>query len=71
MAITIRDNKNEIPATYYIQVQKDLESKGVTHAEMRPGAEDVVWVSKGPVPGRCRFTMCFARGRLRRLISTK
>lgn len=64
MAITICDTKNEIPATYYFQVQKDLESKGVTHAEMRPGAEDVVWVSKGTSSRPVSLYYVFRKGQI-------
>lgn len=47
MAITVHDLDCRRPATYYIQVCEDLERQGVTHAEMRPGAEDAVWVTTG------------------------
>lgn len=48
MSITVHDPNNQRPATYYIQVREDLERRGIEWAEMRPGAEDVVWASYGP-----------------------
>jgi len=64
MAITIHDPDNRTPATYYIQVREDLERQGVTHAEMRPGAEDVVWVSKGVSSRPISLYYCFSKGRI-------
>ena len=64
MAITIHDPNNLRPTTYYIQVQKDLESKGVTHAEMRPGAEDVIWVSKGVSSRPISLYYVFRKGQI-------
>ena len=49
MSITISDPKQKCPATYYLQVEHDLRSKGIDHAEMRPGADNVVWVNYGRV----------------------
>ena len=64
MSITIHDPNNLRPATYYIQVQKDLESKGVIHAEMRPGAEDVIWVSKGTSSCPISLYYVFRKGQI-------
>lgn len=64
MAITVHDPDNCRPATYYIQVREDLERQGVTHAEMRPGAEDVIWVSRGPSHRPISLYYCFSKGRI-------
>ena len=64
MSITIRDEEGRRPATYYIQVREDLERRGVTHAEMQPGAEDVIWVSKGPSHRPVSLYYVFSKGRI-------
>ena len=64
MAITIHDPDNRRPVTYYIQVREDLERQGVTHAEMRPGAEDVIWVSKGVSSRPISLYYVFSKGRI-------
>lgn len=64
MSITIRDEQGRRPATYYIQVQEDLERRGVTHAEMQPGAENVVWVSKGPSHRPVSLYYVFSKGQI-------
>jgi len=64
MSITIRDEEGRRPATYYIQVREDLERRGVTHAEMQPGAENVIWVSKGPSHRPVSLYYVFSKGRI-------
>lgn len=64
MSITVHDLDNCRPATYYIQVREHLEQQGVTHAEMRPGAEDVVWVSKGTSSRPISLYYVFSKGRI-------
>mgnify|MGYP006286566963 CR=1 FL=1 len=65
MSITAHDPDNLRPATYYIQVREDLERQGVTHAEMRPGAEDVIWVSRGTSSRPVSLYYCFQNGSIR------
>jgi len=65
MSITVDDPNGRRPATYYIQVREDLERQGVTHAQMRPGAEDVVWVSKGPSHRPVSLYYIFQNGAIR------
>jgi len=64
MAITVHDDDGIRPATYYIQVREDLEQQGVTHAEMRPGAEDVIWVSRGLSHRPISLYYIFSKGRI-------
>jgi hypothetical protein len=64
MSITIHDPDQRRPATYYIQVREDLERRGVTHAEMQPGAENVIWVSKGPSHRPVSLYYVFSKGRI-------
>jgi len=64
MSITVHDPDQRRPATYYIQVREDLERQGVTHAEMRPGAENVVWVSKGVSSRPISLYYIFSKGRI-------
>lgn len=40
--------KNEINSIQALQVQADLESKGIKHFTMRPG-NDCIWVSYGRI----------------------
>jgi len=64
MSITVRDPNQSRPATYYIQVREDLERRGVTHAEMQPGAEDVVWVTKGTSSRPVSLYYVFSKGQI-------
>lgn len=65
MSITVHDPDNRRPATYYIQVREDLEQRGIEWAEMRPGAEGVVWVSKGPSHRPVSLYYIFQNGAIR------
>lgn len=67
MNITIRDPEQRRPVTYYIQVQEDLRQRGIDHAEMRPGAENVVWVSYGPSHRPISLYYVFSKGRIARV----
>jgi len=64
MSFEQNDPKQKRPATYYIQVREDLERQGVTHAEMRPGAEDVIWVSRGTSSCPVSLYYTFSKGRI-------
>lgn len=65
MSITIRDPNHDRPATYYIQVQNDLERRGISDAEMRPGAENVVWVTYGAATRPISLYYIFQKGEIR------
>lgn len=47
MSITIHDPEQVQPVTHYLQVIEDLKRTGAEHAELRPGGDNVVWVSRG------------------------
>jgi len=62
--IRLLDKQLKRPFTYYMQVQEDLERRGVTHADMQPGAENVVWVSKGTSSRPVSLYYIFSEGRI-------
>jgi len=64
VSITYDDPQGTRPVTYYLLVEEDLKKHGVTHATLQPGAENVIWVSKGPSHCPINLYYVFSEGQI-------